>query len=292
MRVWPAAPPGEAGHPRARRQERQRRLRRRRPREGRGDRAVRACSTTPARTAAPGRASSSSARAFDRFLELLEPAVLGVRVEDPTLDTAEMGPLITAAAHASGGILRRRRRAGGVPRHGARRPGLLVPADGPGAGRRRRRSCSEEIFGPVVVVDAVRRRGRRDPPRQRHRSTGCPGRSGRATSAAALRVARGIEAGNLSVNSHSSVRYWTPFGGFKKSGLGRELGPDALDAFTEIKNVFISPRKARPPSRPDEEYTCSDSRAASPSSPAAAAASAWPRPDAWPPRARRSSSST
>ena len=56
----------------------------------------------------------------------------------------------------------------------------------------------------------------------------------------ALRVSRGIDAGNLSVNSHSSVRYWTPFGGFKKSGLGRELGPDALEAFTEVKNVFIS----------------------------------------------------
>jgi acyl-CoA reductase-like NAD-dependent aldehyde dehydrogenase len=55
----------------------------------------------------------------------------------------------------------------------------------------------------------------------------------------ALRVPRG-EAGNLSVNSHSSVRYWTPFGGFKQSGLGRELGPDALDAFTETKNVFIA----------------------------------------------------
>jgi acyl-CoA reductase-like NAD-dependent aldehyde dehydrogenase len=56
----------------------------------------------------------------------------------------------------------------------------------------------------------------------------------------ALRVARGVETGNLSVNSHASVRYWTPFGGFKQSGLGRELGPDALDAFTETKNVFIA----------------------------------------------------
>jgi len=56
----------------------------------------------------------------------------------------------------------------------------------------------------------------------------------------AIRVARAVETGNLSVNSHSSVRYWTPFGGFKQSGLGRELGPDALDAFTETKNVFIA----------------------------------------------------
>jgi acyl-CoA reductase-like NAD-dependent aldehyde dehydrogenase len=58
--------------------------------------------------------------------------------------------------------------------------------------------------------------------------------------ARALRVARGVETGNLSVNSHSSVRYSTPFGGFKQSGLGRELGPDALDSFTDVKNVFIS----------------------------------------------------
>ena len=56
----------------------------------------------------------------------------------------------------------------------------------------------------------------------------------------AIRVARGVESGNLSVNSHASVRYWTPFGGFKQSGLGRELGPDALDAFTDTKNVFIA----------------------------------------------------
>ena len=56
----------------------------------------------------------------------------------------------------------------------------------------------------------------------------------------ALRVARGVESGNLSVNSNASVRYSTPFGGFKRSGLGRELGPDALDAFTEVKNVFFA----------------------------------------------------
>ena len=56
----------------------------------------------------------------------------------------------------------------------------------------------------------------------------------------AIRVARAVESGNLSVNSHSSVRYWTPFGGFKQSGLGRELGPDAPNAFTETKNVCVA----------------------------------------------------
>jgi acyl-CoA reductase-like NAD-dependent aldehyde dehydrogenase len=53
-------------------------------------------------------------------------------------------------------------------------------------------------------------------------------------------VARAVEAGNLSVNSNSSMRYWTPFGGMKQSGLGRELGPDALTAFTDVKNVFLA----------------------------------------------------
>ena len=77
-------------------------------------------------------------------------------------------------------------------------------------------------------------------PRPTTPPTACRGRSGPATSGRAIRVARGVEAGNLSVNSHSSVRYSTPFGGFKASGIGRELGPDALDAFTEVKNVFIS----------------------------------------------------
>jgi acyl-CoA reductase-like NAD-dependent aldehyde dehydrogenase len=56
----------------------------------------------------------------------------------------------------------------------------------------------------------------------------------------ALRVSRAVETGSLSVNSHSSVRYWTPFGGMKQSGLGRELGPDALLSFTDVKNVFLS----------------------------------------------------
>ncbi|MGH3525382.1 MAG: aldehyde dehydrogenase family protein, partial [Mycobacterium sp.] len=60
----------------------------------------------------------------------------------------------------------------------------------------------------------------------------------------ALRVTRAVEAGNLSVNSHSSVRFNTPFGGFKQSGLGRELGADAPLAFTETKNVFIAVKEA------------------------------------------------
>ena len=97
----------------------------------------------------------------------------------------------------------------------------------------------EEVFGPVVAVmpfddeeQAVALANDTEYGLSGSIFTGDVGR--------VLRVARAVEAGNLSVNSHASVRYWTPFGGYKQSGLGRELGPDAPQAFTEEKNVFIA----------------------------------------------------
>jgi acyl-CoA reductase-like NAD-dependent aldehyde dehydrogenase len=176
---------------------------------------------------------------FDRFMELLEPAVMGVRVGDPALPETEMGPLISAA--------HRERVASYVP-DGAPvafrgtapagpgfwfPPTVLAPA---GAGHP---AFTDEVFGPVVTVtpfedeaDAVTIAN--DTP------YGLSGSIWTQNVGRAIRVARGVETGNLSVNSHSSVRYWTPFGGFKQSGLGRELGPDALDSFTDVKNVFIA----------------------------------------------------
>jgi acyl-CoA reductase-like NAD-dependent aldehyde dehydrogenase len=179
------------------------------------------------------------ASVLDRFMGLLEDAVRGVRVGDPTAADTEMGPLISAAhrEHVAsyvpdGAPVAFRGSAPDGP--GFWYPPTVlapVPADSI--------AYTEEIFGPVVTVtpftdEAAAIAMANDTPYGLSGSiwTGNVGR--------AIRVARGVETGNLSVNSHSSVRYWTPFGGFKQSGLGRELGPDAVDAFTEVKNVFIA----------------------------------------------------
>ncbi|MFC4223935.1 aldehyde dehydrogenase family protein [Lysinibacter cavernae] len=175
--------------------------------------------------------------AYDRFMELLEPAVSGVKVGDPLDEQTEMGPLVSAAHHASvssyvpegSPIAFRGSRPDGPGYWFA--PTVLTP--GPTD-----RTVTEEIFGPVVTVlpfddeaDAIRIANDTE--------YGLSGSIWTRDVGRAIRVSRAVETGNLSVNSHSSVRYNTPFGGFKQSGLGRELGPDAPLAFTDTKNVFI-----------------------------------------------------
>jgi len=173
---------------------------------------------------------------FDKFMAAFESSVKKFKVADPSLANTDMGPLISKKQLDSvQSYLTETVAFTGSAPSGAgfwMAPTVLLPKD------TKSKSWNEEIFGPVVSVlpfddeaDAIKKANDTE--------FGLSGSIWTNNSAKAIRVARAVESGNLSVNS-SSVRYWTPFGGYKQSGLGRELGPDALDSFTEVKNVFIA----------------------------------------------------
>ena len=174
---------------------------------------------------------------FDKFMAAFEASVKKFKVADPSLANTDMGPLISKKQLDSvQSYLTETVAFTGSAPSGAgfwMAPTVLLPKD------TKSKSWNEEIFGPVVSVlpfddeaDAIKKANDTE--------FGLSGSIWTNNSAKAIRVARAVESGNLSVNSNSSVRYWTPFGGYKQSGLGRELGPDALDSFTEVKNVFIA----------------------------------------------------
>jgi acyl-CoA reductase-like NAD-dependent aldehyde dehydrogenase len=181
------------------------------------------------------------AEALDEFMAELEPAVTSIRVGDPLDRETQMGPLIsseqreTVSSFVDGDDGAPVAFRGSAP-DGAGywfAPTVLCPVE-PSA-----RAAREEIFGPVATVipfadeaEAVRLAN--------DTIYGLSGSIWTRDGARALRVARALEAGVLSINSNTSVRVSTPFGGFKQSGYGRELGPHALDAYTEVKSIFFS----------------------------------------------------
>ncbi len=179
------------------------------------------------------------ASALDEFMAALEPAVKGLRVGDPLDEETQMGPLISAGQRETvssflddGVNVAFRGSAPDGPGYWFA-PTVLCPA-APGD-----RAVREEIFGPIAAVIPFRDEAEAVA-LANDTIYGLSGSIWTRNGARALRVARAVETGVLSINSNSSVRVTTPFGGFKQSGYGRELGPHALDAYTEVKTIFYA----------------------------------------------------
>jgi acyl-CoA reductase-like NAD-dependent aldehyde dehydrogenase len=177
--------------------------------------------------------------ALDRFMESLEEAVEAIRVGDPLDDATEMGPLIssdqreTVSGYVNGDAPVAIR--GSAPEGPGYwfAPTVLCPVSNDD------RAAREEIFGPVACV--IPFRDEAEAVRVANETIyGLSGSIWTRDGAKALRTARAIETGVISINSNTSVRVATPFGGFKQSGTGRELGPHALEHYTELKNVYYA----------------------------------------------------
>jgi acyl-CoA reductase-like NAD-dependent aldehyde dehydrogenase len=177
--------------------------------------------------------------ALDEFLAALTGVVEGIRVGDPLDEATQMGPLISAQQRTAvasyvpdGAPVAARGTAPDGPGFWFP-PIVLAPVDPAD------RAAREEIFGPVACVTPFRDEAEAVA-LANDTIYGLSGSIWTRDGARALRVARAVEAGVLSINSNTSVRVSTPFGGFKQSGVGRELGPHALDHYTEVKSVYYA----------------------------------------------------
>ncbi|HEX6455718.1 MAG TPA: aldehyde dehydrogenase family protein [Solirubrobacterales bacterium] len=177
--------------------------------------------------------------ALDDFLAALQPVVEGIAVGDPLDEETQMGPLISADQRATVASYLPDDAPVAIRGSAPAGPGYWFPPTVLAPVSNDDRAAAEEIFGPVACVipfadeeEAVRLAN--------DTIYGLSGSVWTGDGARALRVARALETGVISINSNTSVRVSTPFGGFKQSGVGRELGPDALDHYTEVKNVYYA----------------------------------------------------
>ncbi|HYL07068.1 MAG TPA: aldehyde dehydrogenase family protein [Candidatus Udaeobacter sp.] len=177
--------------------------------------------------------------AVDRFLKELEVAIQNLKVGDPLDEKTEMGPLISADQREKVSSYVTDKSKVAIRGHVPDGPGYWFPPTVLSPMANTDRAAREEIFGPVAVV--IPFSGEDEAVRIANDTIyGLSGSIWTSNAGRAMRVARGFETGTISINSNTSVRVQTPFGGFKQSGIGRELGPDALEYYTELKNVFLS----------------------------------------------------
>jgi betaine-aldehyde dehydrogenase len=177
--------------------------------------------------------------AYDDFMGLLERAVGELRVGDPLDESTQMGPLISAAQRETVASYVPDDAPVAIRGSAPDGPGFWFAPTILGPVSNDDRAAREEIFGPVAAV--IPFDGEEEGVELANETIyGLSGSVWTRDGARALRVARAVETGVLSINSNTSVRVGTPFGGFKQSGVGRELGPHALDYYTEVKNVFFA----------------------------------------------------
>jgi betaine-aldehyde dehydrogenase len=177
--------------------------------------------------------------AMDRFMEVLEEAVESITVGDPLDDSTEMGPLISADQRETVSSFVPDDAPVAIRGDAPDGPGFWFPPTVLCPVSNDDRAAREEIFGPVAAV--IPFRDEEEAIRLANDTIyGLSGSVWTRDGAKAIRTARALDTGVISINSNTSVRVSTPFGGFKQSGYGRELGPDALEHYTEVKNVYYA----------------------------------------------------